>query len=184
MRESFFIRSFPHRAKTPRPQRKIFSYFSELGVLCAFARVILHPIFSSSRQDAKTAKKNSFLFLRTWRPLRLCGSPRGIPTRPRSSCSPEALFHRARPVEYLIDRKYIGFAVKLFHRASHRLSDSLNPNSTENFKYVWLGLLGHQGRIEFGLWINQCYRFGAKRGLRTADRGAVAANWTIPSIVI
>ncbi len=22
--------------------------------------------------------------------------------------------------------------------ASHRLSDSLNPNSTENFKYVWL----------------------------------------------
>jgi hypothetical protein len=25
------------RAKTPRPQRKIFSYFSELGVLCAFA---------------------------------------------------------------------------------------------------------------------------------------------------
>ena len=65
------------------------------------------------------------------------GESRGIPTRPRSSCSPEALFHRARPVEYLIDRKYIGFAVKLFHRASHRLSDSLNPNSTENFKYVW-----------------------------------------------
>ena len=54
----------------------------------------------------------------SWRPLRLCGSPRGILTRPRSSCSPEALFHRA----------------------SHRLSDSLNPNSTENFKYVWLVL--------------------------------------------
>jgi hypothetical protein len=44
-------------AKTPRPQRKIFSYFSELGVLCgstllttlspskgAFARVIVYPI--------------------------------------------------------------------------------------------------------------------------------------------
>ncbi len=90
------------------------------------------------RQDAKTAKKNIFLFLRTWRPLRLCSSPRGIsftlkrylfihgiiprdeprgiPTRPRSSCSPETVFHRA----------------------SHLLSDSLNPNSTENFKNVWL----------------------------------------------
>jgi len=32
------------RAKAPRPQRKIFSYFSELGVLCAFARVIVYPI--------------------------------------------------------------------------------------------------------------------------------------------
>ena len=94
---------------------------------------------SFSRKGAKTAKKNIFLFLRTWRPLRLCGSPREIPTRPRSSCSPEALFHRSRPVEYLLDRKYIGFAVKLFHRASHRLSDSLSPNSTDNFKYVWLG---------------------------------------------
>ena len=116
---------------------------STLGVLCVFARVILYPIFSSWRQacpepflcqdklrrrDAKTAKKNIFLFLRTWRPLRLCGSPRGIsfpqkrylfihgiisrgeprgiPTRPRSSCSPEALFHGA----------------------SHRLSGFLNPN--------------------------------------------------------
>jgi hypothetical protein len=28
----------------PRPQRKILSYFSELGVLCAFARVIIYPI--------------------------------------------------------------------------------------------------------------------------------------------
>ena len=59
---------------------------STLGVLCVFARVILYPIFSSSRQacpepflcqdklrrrDAMTAKKNIFLFLRTWRPLRL-----------------------------------------------------------------------------------------------------------------
>jgi hypothetical protein len=40
--EASFIRSSPHRAEpvlskaegTPRPQRKIFSYFSELGVLC------------------------------------------------------------------------------------------------------------------------------------------------------
>jgi hypothetical protein len=30
-----------YRAKTPRAQRKIFFYFSELGVLCAFARVIV-----------------------------------------------------------------------------------------------------------------------------------------------
>jgi hypothetical protein len=48
--------------------------------------------FAPRRQDRKEKK---FLFLRTWRPLRLCGSPRGIPTRPRSSCSPKALFHRA-----------------------------------------------------------------------------------------
>ena len=37
----------------------------------------------------------------------LCGSPRGIPDRPRLSCSPEALFHGA----------------------SHRISGSLHPNS-------------------------------------------------------
>ncbi len=29
---------------TPRPQRKIFSYFSELGDLCAFARGLVYPI--------------------------------------------------------------------------------------------------------------------------------------------
>ncbi len=52
---------------------------------------------SFSRQDAKAAKKNIFLFLRTWRPLRLCERP--------------------------------------------SLSDPLNPNSTENFKYVWLALV-------------------------------------------
>ena len=31
-------------AKTPRPQRKTVSYFSELGVLCAFARCLAYPI--------------------------------------------------------------------------------------------------------------------------------------------
>ena len=90
-----------------------------------FVRGLVYPIFSLSRQDAKTAKmatKSVFLFLQTWRPLRLCGSSRGIPTRPRSSCSPEALFHRE----------------------SHRLSDSLNPNSTENFKYLWIVFIYHE----------------------------------------
>ncbi len=108
LRESFFIRSFPHGAKpvlskvegTPRPQRKIFSYFSELGVLCGSPRGISFP-------------QKRYLFIHG---IISRGEPRGISTRPRSSCSPEALFHRA----------------------SHRLSDSLNPNSTENFKYVWL----------------------------------------------
>jgi len=33
-----------YRAKTPSPQRKIFPIFSELGVLCGFARVISFPI--------------------------------------------------------------------------------------------------------------------------------------------
>jgi hypothetical protein len=32
-----------YRAKTPRAQRKISSYFSELGALCVFARVIVFP---------------------------------------------------------------------------------------------------------------------------------------------
>ncbi len=92
--------------KSPRPREN----FRFLPIKCSTER---HQQ-NFSRQDAKTAKKNIFLFLRTWRPLRLCGSPRGIPTRPRSGYSPEALFHRA----------------------SYRLSDSLNPNSTENFKYI------------------------------------------------
>jgi len=55
-----------------------------------------------------------------------------------TTLSPSKGTFAARPVEFLLDRKYVGFAVKLFHSASHRLSDSLNPNSTENFKYVWL----------------------------------------------
>ena len=36
-------------------------------------------------------------FVRSWRPLR-----RGIPTRPRSSCLPEALFHSGSPCGVLI----------------------------------------------------------------------------------
>jgi len=31
-----------------------------------------------------------------------------------------SVFHGARPVKYLLDRKYIGFAVKLFHGASRK----------------------------------------------------------------
>ena len=46
-----------HRAKT---HRNIFSYFSELGVLCAFARVRAYLISSLSRQDAKIAKIKLF----------------------------------------------------------------------------------------------------------------------------
>ncbi len=136
---------------------------STLGALCVFARVILNPIFSSSRQDAKKTflilllgvlcafarvillpdlllialslswakskgrqdRKENFFDPPPWRPLRLC----------------------ARPVEYLLDRRYIGFAVKLFHGASHLFPDSLNPNSTESFKYVWLVLIWNINRL-------------------------------------
>ncbi len=45
-----------------------------------------------------------------------------------------------RPVKYLLDRKYIGFAVKLFHRASHLFANSVIHNSTEYFKYLWLDI--------------------------------------------
>ena len=34
--------------RSQRSQREIASYFSELGALCAFARVIFYPIFSST----------------------------------------------------------------------------------------------------------------------------------------
>jgi hypothetical protein len=40
-----------YRAKTPRAQRKISSYLSELGVLCVFARVIFFPIPYSKIQQ-------------------------------------------------------------------------------------------------------------------------------------
>ncbi|MFB3122454.1 MAG: hypothetical protein ACE10H_09735, partial [Candidatus Binatia bacterium] len=77
---------------------------STLGVLCAFAArpveyrldqdrvvrskrystggAIAYPIFT---HRAKITKNNIFLFLRTWRPLRLCGSPRGI-SFPQKRC--------------------------------------------------------------------------------------------------
>ena len=98
--ELSFIRSSPHRAKTPRPQRNIFSYFFELGVLCAFARVIVYPIFSSSRQDRKEKNFPISPNLASFAPLQLApwntdstkielvarsaipqGSPRGIAHR-------------------------------------------------------------------------------------------------------
>ncbi len=44
------------------------------------------------------------------------------------------------PVEYFHGRGDSVAPVTVFHGASHRLSESLNPNSMENFKYVWLVL--------------------------------------------
>ena len=80
------IRFSPMKCSTERLQH--------LASFAHFARGLVYPIFSSLRQDAKTAKtakKNIFLFIRTWRPLwfdcahypesiegRLCNSPRGI----------------------------------------------------------------------------------------------------------
>jgi len=46
----------------------------------------------------------------------------------------------ARPVEYYYHRSVIFSFTVFFHRAGHRLSDSLNPILTENFKYVCLAL--------------------------------------------
>jgi len=54
--------------------------------------------------------------------------------------TPKALLH---PVE----GKYLGFAVKLLHGASHPLSDSLNPNSTEIKKHTSL-IIRKDGTIE------------------------------------
>jgi len=42
------------------------------------------------------------------------------------------------PVEYPFYRSVIYSFTALFHGASHHLSDSLNPNSAEFFKYIWL----------------------------------------------
>ncbi len=38
-----------------------------------------------------------------------------------------------RPVEYLLDRKYIGFAMKLFHRASRK--DQRSALQMANLRY-------------------------------------------------
>ncbi len=64
-------------------------------------------------------RKENFFDPSPWRPLRLCGSPRGIALRVKNSILVESVFHGA----------------------SHRLSDSLNPNSTENFQCLWLELV-------------------------------------------
>ncbi len=45
--------------------------FSELCALCAFARGLVYPILSLSRQDRQERKENFFDPL-PWRPLRLC----------------------------------------------------------------------------------------------------------------
>ncbi len=164
---------------TPTLEAELFNLvnnvpLSVLGVLCAFARVIVYPIFSSLRQvcpekSRRDANKYISLWLRTWRAL-----PRGIPTRPRSSCSPEALFHRgshrlsdlhliselgalcafARGLVYPIfsssrqdaktAKKYISLWLRTWRPLrlceSDLFPDSVNPNSTANFIYVWLAL--------------------------------------------
>jgi len=41
-----------------------------------------------------------------------------------------------RPVDYLLDRKYIGFAVKLFHRASRKgAKEAKSKFETRNPKF-------------------------------------------------
>ncbi len=45
------------------------------------------------------------------------------------------------PVEYSHVRGVSVAPVTVFNGVTHRLSDSLNPNSTENFKIVWLVIL-------------------------------------------
>ncbi len=54
---------------------------------------------SLSRQDAKAAKGNTFLYLRTWRTLRLCTRPVEYPFHRSGIFSFTALFHGASPVE-------------------------------------------------------------------------------------
>ena len=89
------------------------------------------------------------------------GESCGIPTRPRSSCSPEALFHRARTSlsDLLLiaprrqDRKENFLDPPPWRPLrlceSHRLSESLNPNSAENFKYLWTVFIYHEAHEEF-----------------------------------
>jgi hypothetical protein len=49
------------------------------------------------------------------------------------------------PVEYFHGRGVSVAPVTVFHGARPNLSDSLNPNSTENFKYLWLVFRGAAG---------------------------------------
>ncbi len=94
------------------------------------------------RRDAKpalskaeeTAKKNNFLFLLTWRPLRLC--------------------------------------------ASHRSSDSLNPNLTENFKYLWIVFVYHEAHEDHEEFTIKLYR-----PLRFKPRGRYnLITWDCPAV--
>jgi len=62
-----------YQAKSWKKPRYLPIKFSTLGALCAFARIIVYPIFSSSRQ---ACKETYFPIFRTWRPLRLCESHR------------------------------------------------------------------------------------------------------------
>ncbi len=74
----------------------IFGVLCISSFVCFASFVVKHFVTTKS---TKVTKSGSLLVPRThfpWLPLRLCGSPRGIPTRPRWSCSSKALFHRAR----------------------------------------------------------------------------------------
>ena len=66
-----------YRAKTPRTQRE--KYFSELGALCVFARVIL-----SSFESLQTAEEAAGVqyFLRIEPPLDLAHQPQACRGRP------------------------------------------------------------------------------------------------------
>jgi hypothetical protein len=147
------------RAKTPRPQRKEFYYFSELGVLCAFARGLAYPIFSSSRQDAKTAKNeiliSDFELLLLFVLGVLCVFARVIVYSIFSSSRQDRKENFFDPPPWRplwFDRfDRLRVRLRLTKGSAHhpefiegRLCESdffpdfLNPNSTENFKYVCL----------------------------------------------
>ncbi len=48
------------------------------------------------------------------------------------------------PVEYSHSRGVSVALVTVFHGESYLSSDSLNPNSTENFKYLWIVVVYHE----------------------------------------
>ncbi len=79
-------------------------------------RRLVYPIFSLSRQDAKTAKK-TFLIL---------------------------LLGVLCPVEYRLDQDRVVLPKRYSTGESYLFSDSLNPNSTENFKFLWIVIVYHE----------------------------------------
>ena len=95
-------------------------------------------------------RENFSIFLRTWRPLwfdfahhpesiegRLCGPPVEYSHGRGVSVVSVTLFHGASPVEYRLDQDRV-VRPKRYSTGRVIFSRFVIPNSTENFKYVWL----------------------------------------------
>ncbi len=69
-----------------------------------------------------------------------------------------ALFHGASPPEYRINQDRVVCPKRYSTGESHRLSDSPNPNLTENFKYLWTVFVYHEAHEDHEEFTIKLYR--------------------------